>query len=154
AAQLSTMDSVSGAFIARSDGSFEFVRRMDEDLVLKRITVVDGQRQVVQGTLDEDLLPTELVPIVDDFDPSDRVWYERALAEPGETVWTEPYVFFESDEPGVTGAIAVEGTDGAVRAVVGIDVTLTSLARSVQNLPIDATADAYLIAEGMVIAAP
>lgn len=154
AAQLSTMNSVSGAFIARADGSFEFVRRVDDDLVLKRITITNGVRQVLQGTLDDDLTPTSMEPIVDDFDPRDRVWYQRAMAEPGETVWTEPYVFFESDEPGVSGAIAVEGPDGAVRAIVGIDVTLTSLGQSVQNLPIDATADAYLIAEGLVIAAP
>lgn len=154
ATQLATMDSVSGAFIARPDGSFEFVRRDGDDLILKRIDIVDGQRRVLQGTLDDGLQPVEMVPATDDFDPRDRPWYQHAVQQPGETVWTEPYVFFESSEPGVSGAIAVDGPDGAVRAVVGIDVTLTSLARSVQNLPIDASADAYLIADGMVIAAP
>src|SRR5690606_736022 len=97
AAQLATMDSVSGAFSAREAGSFEFVRRVDDEVVLKRITVSGDDRQVLEGTLDDDLVPLTMDEVDDDFDPRDRVWFDQALANPGEPVWTEPYVFFESD---------------------------------------------------------
>lgn len=154
ATQLATMSNLSGAFIALPDGSFHFVRRGESELILKRIAIVDGVRTVVEGPLNEELLPNELQPIDDSFDPRIRPWYTAAVANAGGPAWTQPYVFFASQEPGVTTARAIVDASGQVQAVVGLDVTLTSLNSAVDNLPIDATADAFLVADGKVLAAP
>lgn len=154
--QLDSMPAVSGAFVAKPDGSFEFARREGDEIYVKRIVVENGQRQVLEGRVGADRsVPAPLAPIEDNgFHPSDRPWYAEAIENPGETVWTAPYVFFTSGEPGVSAAIGIADENGKTVSVVGIDVTLTSLGSSVQDLPIDAAADAYVMADGLVIAGP
>lgn len=154
AAQLVTLPELSGAFLAFPDGSFHFVRRQGSDLVLKRITMADGGRSVQESVLGDRLRPTGLSEIDDDFDALSRPWYRAAVQAPGSTIWTEPYVFFSSQQPGVTAAAAVVDDAGQVRAVAGLDSTLTSLSQSVENLPIDAAAEAFIVADDRVIAAP
>ena len=63
------------------------------------------------------------------YDPRSRPWYAEA-AEKNTQVLTAPYVFFTTQEVGVT--LSQPSEDG--RAVIGLDVALTDLGREIGEL--------------------
>ncbi len=63
-----------------------------------------------------------------DYDPRTRPWFLGATSvEPGSIFWTEPYIFFTSQNPGMTASVAYEVADEG-RRVAGVDVDLADLA--------------------------
>lgn len=64
----------------------------------------------------------------DAYDPRARVWYRSALGQ-RTRAWTEPYIFFTSQKPGITLASAIAGKDGAVKSVLGIDIEISQILR-------------------------
>src|SRR6476646_12119652 len=64
----------------------------------------------------------------DTYDPRARDWYRFAVERRGR-VWTEPYIFFTSQKPGITLASAIVGKDGAVEAVLGAEIELSEISR-------------------------
>ncbi len=62
------------------------------------------------------------------YDPRQRPWYVGA-AEQGEPIWTKPYTFATSGNLGITYAMPVRDNTGALRAVIGVDIELTDMAR-------------------------
>jgi signal transduction histidine kinase/CheY-like chemotaxis protein len=65
-----------------------------------------------------------------DYDARKRPWFTAAMAAPsdGSIVWTDPYVFFTSKEPGITVATRWTGANGQ-RYVLSHDVKLLDLSR-------------------------
>lgn len=81
-------------------------------------------------------------------DPRQRDWYVNAMAAPGQHV-TAPYVFPSTGEVGVTASRKVGGVD----AVIGLDLSLTDIARELEGLrPTPGTEVAIVDAAGWVIA--
>ena len=78
------------------------------------------------------------------YDPRQRPWYKAAV-EGGGPVWTDAYVFASSGKLGVTYAEPIYDEAGAVWAVLGVDLSLGSLSRTLVI-----TADA-LASEGDVV---
>ena len=77
-----------------------------------------------------------------DYDARLRPWYQGASAsrkradpvsEASAVYWTEPYVFYTADRPGMTAALAFEGRDGRER-VIGLDVLLTDISAFTASL--------------------
>lgn len=152
AAQVEAVPSLSGAFVGFPDGTFRFVRRDGDGLILKRIEMTP-ERSVTESRVDENSEAVSPVILDDDFDPRVRPWYTAAVDSPGQ-VWTDPYVFFASREPGVTTAVAIRNDSGAVSAVVGVDLALAQMSSFLDGLPIDEAAEAFIIAGDSVVAAP
>jgi diguanylate cyclase (GGDEF)-like protein len=168
--RLSSIEQVSAAYAALTDGSFVSVARTDSetdarsaalpDAVFrsKRITVdtETGRRRVAVTYFDanfKELAVDRNVP--DDFDPRQRPWYQSTFAADG-LVWNDPYPFFATGELGVTvsrtlgSGDEVNGMDG----VIGIDVKLSGLSRFVGIRSSAAPEEAFVVANGRVIAAP
>ena len=153
AGQVAALPQLAGAYIGFPDGTFRYVRRTDDSLVLKRISV-DGDRLVTEAVLGDSLVPGPIDVIADDtYDPASRPWFELADASDS-IVWTEPYVFFSSGRAGVTAAVARRTASGSLRAVIGVDLELGRLAAFIDDLPIDASAEAFIVADDLVVAAP
>ncbi len=121
---------VDGTFVGYPDGSFIDVRREIEigsdGFRVKTIEVTNRQRSVnVEiikpggGTVDSFALAN------DTFDPRSRPWYSGV--QRADEHWTEPYVFFTSNEPGITYSVPVRDETGSSVAVVGVDIRLTDL---------------------------
>lgn len=91
----------------------------------------------------------------DSYDPRTRVWFKDAM-EAGDTIaWSQVYIFFTDQRPGVTAAQALRAEDGTVRAVFGVDIALESLSAFLARLSIGRTGRALIVdAEGKVIAHP
>jgi len=63
------------------------------------------------------------------YDPRVRPWYVD-VAEAGGPIWTHPYKYASSNTLGVTYARPIFNPDGSIWAVLGVDLTLTSLSRT------------------------
>lgn len=61
-----------------------------------------------------------------DYDPRQRAWYKAAIAQREDVRWTDPYTFYTTGDPGITGALAFSLRDGR-DFVVGVDLKLRDL---------------------------
>ncbi len=55
----------------------------------------------------------------DTYVPRERPWYKKAL-QAGELIWTNPYIFFTSQKPGITAASPVFLPSGKIKGIVGV----------------------------------
>ena len=67
------------------------------------------------------------------YDPRKRNWYRRASARPAGVVsWTDPYLFFETKEPGMTASTSWQ--EGKHRYVLAVDFAVTDISRVTASL--------------------
>jgi hypothetical protein len=67
------------------------------------------------------------------YDPRKRNWYRRASVRPAGIVsWTDPYLFFETKEPGMTASTSWQ--QGKHRYVLAVDFAVTDISRATANL--------------------
>ena len=131
--QLRVRPLLDGLYIANPAGEFFYVMRSNEN-------INDGTRTKVirNGPLgrevgltwrgpDYAIVKSERDP-ADTYDPRARAWYRSAVERRGRA-WTEPYIFFTSQKPGITLASAITGKDGAVEAVLGVDIEISEILR-------------------------
>lgn len=116
-----------GTFVGFPDGGFIDVRRDgDSQLLVKTIEIVEGDRISSTNVLNSDGEVIDQFTTPDEqYDPRARPWYLNT--RDGDTYWTDPYVFFTSQEPGITYSVPVIDTNGATTAVVGVDIRLADL---------------------------
>lgn len=153
--QLEANPSFSWVSYARRDGSFCGVYREGGKIFLNRSWLVgerarlevhelgpDGARRLVRESDDHD------------YDPRTRDFYGSAIAA-GSEVWTEPYVFFGQDEPGITLAAPHSLPGGEPIGVFTIDFGLAGLRRFVAGVRVGATGVLFLATgDGTVLAHP
>jgi two-component system, cell cycle sensor histidine kinase and response regulator CckA len=90
----------------------------------------------------------------DTFDPRKRPWYVRALARDS-IVWTDPYVFFSSQKPGITIAGPIYDSPGQLKAIVGVDIEIDQLSLFISKLRIGKHGQAFMFNDnGDVVAFP
>ncbi|NYF25508.1 methyl-accepting chemotaxis protein [Sporosarcina sp. JAI121] len=65
-------------------------------------------------------------PPPEGYDPTSRGWYQLAKGNPGEVVWTDPYVDAFTGGYVITAAKGIE-KDGKFVGAIGVDLLLTSL---------------------------
>jgi hypothetical protein len=129
--QLRVRPLLEGLYIGNPAGEFFYVTRSNEK-------INDGTRTKVirNGPLgreveltwrgsDYAIIKSEHDP-ADTYDPRARPWYRSAVEHRART-WTEPYIFFTSHKPGITLVSAITGKDGAVKAVLGVDVEISQI---------------------------
>lgn len=145
-----------GIFVGRPDGSFLYVSREDNDsyrikeisktnnLSSTRLTTVDANGEALTSELDPD----------DQYDPRTRPWYQQAATSDGATGWTKPYVFFTSQQLGLTATAPIM-QDGELVGVVGADIELGSLSTFLTSLDSGEDGSAIIVnQDGVVIAYP
>jgi adenylate cyclase len=79
----------------------------------------------------------------DDFDPRTRPWYKAAKEARG-LRWTDVYIFFTDQKPGITTSYPVMDAQGNVRGVIGCDIELSSLSVFLKSLKIGNTGFAFI----------
>ncbi|WCR10636.1 PAS domain S-box protein [Paracoccus stylophorae] len=155
--QLRITPQFSGLYFGGEDGSFVYVMRTDAPAPFrsKLITFEDGARSVDFVWRTEDFQPVERARDPGDrFDPRSRPWYRRASAAMA-TIWTEPYIFFSSQQPGITLAAPVPDGNGGIRGVVGVDIEISNISNFLARLQIGTHGRALIInSNGDVIAHP
>jgi class 3 adenylate cyclase len=110
--------------------------RLEEDHILP-----DGRRERVRESNDHG------------YHPRDRSFYQLAEAR-RDVVWTEPYRFYDGGF-GVTCAIPLFDTRGAVRGVFTVDLSLRDLSRFVGELHVSPRGRIFIATgTGQLVAAP
>jgi adenylate cyclase len=143
-------------YVGDPKGSFLMVQRSPEGtLDTKRIEQTGAQRQVTWHRRDAagEVVATEEDP-ADTFDPRARPWYGGASAA-ADLFWTDVYIFFTTQEPGVTVARAIRGGDGEILGVAGGDITLAALSGFLKDLRLGAHGRAMIVdGAGRLVAFP
>lgn len=88
-----------------------------------------------------------LYPPSPDYDPRTRPWYQKAQAS-NASITTQPYVFFFMQEVGLT----VAHTSNDKHSVVAIDITLSSVNKSLEQQKLTLSSDAVMHVDHKVLA--
>lgn len=156
--QLQIAPQLTGLHFSNEKGEFVFVMRSDDGrgpFRTKIISVRNGQRNVELIWRDDQfkVLAIQSEP-TDPYDPRTRPWFTGALRENG-VVWTDPYIFFSSQQPGITLGAPVVRNGGGLRGVVGVDIEISRISDFLSRLKIGTHGKAMIIhRNGDVIAHP
>ena len=150
---------LAGLYYGATDGNFVYVMRehpgADDLFRVKTLRILDGQRS--EDTILRDrhwAAERDLKPAPDDFEPTGRPWYRKAL-EVGGDGWTAPYRFYTSKRPGISFARSVSSPDGQVLGVVGGDIELGDVARYIAALRVGSHGRAMIATrDGDMVASP
>ncbi|MTH34127.1 PAS domain S-box protein [Paracoccus limosus] len=156
--QLQLAPQFAGLYFGGQDGSFVYVMRSGDSagpFRTKIITQRGGRRQVEVLWRDDAFRLRSRSSLQDDaYDPRLRPWYAKAKAARG-TIWTDPYIFFTSQQPGITLAAPVMGGNDVLRGVVGVDIEISSLSDFLARLTIGKHGRALIVnRNGDVLAHP
>jgi len=142
---------------ANADGDFMMVKREPGGAIDTKVIVRQGDqrhttwtRRDLKGTttkVEEDLTDT--------YDPRTRVWFTGAIAAKGKVHWSQLYIFFTDQKPGLTASGALFDAADRPIAVFGVDIALDSLSNFLRQLQIGKSGRAMIVdAEGKLIAFP
>lgn len=155
--QLQLSPQFSGIFYGGRDGEFVYVMRSEEPGPYRtKFVAPDGDPQPTRLIWRDEgfSVVAEKTDPDDPFDPRTRPWYMRASAEKG-TIWTDPYIFYSSKQPGITLASPVFGSDGEIQGVMGVDIEISDISEFLSRLRVGSTGKALIIhRNGDVIAHP
>ncbi|MDD9717736.1 cache domain-containing protein [Dinoroseobacter sp. PD6] len=153
--QLRSAPQFAGAYYGDSDGNFVYVKREGDQQYLTKIVDVESAHRALFIRRSDDFADIgRYVDPTDTYDPRARPWYIEATAYRS-SIWTDPYIFFTSQSPGITAATPVVGFKGNVQGVVGVDIEIAELSNFLSNLRIGKTGAALILnRNGDVIAHP
>ncbi|MEX1351422.1 MAG: PAS domain S-box protein [Desulfobacterales bacterium] len=157
--QLVIYSHFAGIYFGKPNGDFFYVSRNGQrspgGFRTKNIFHRGGIRKTALTWRDKNLniLSKEVDP-KDRFDPRGRPWYKKAL-EHKKIVWTDPYIFFTSQKPGITIAGPTYDESGALQGIVGVDIEIDELSTFIGNMKIGQNGQAFMINNnGDVVAFP
>ncbi|MEP3346287.1 MAG: cache domain-containing protein [Litoreibacter sp.] len=154
---LRTETQLAGIYYGDEDGNFIYVMNSDGPgpYRTKFIAVEDGQRSTEYIWRDDEFAIVERrFDSSDTFDARGRPWYIEAR-QLGSRIWTDPYIFFSSQQPGITVAASIQGSEDAPDGVVGIDLDIADISLFLSDLTIGDSGAAFILSDdGRVIAHP
>lgn len=157
--QLSLYAHFAGIYIGMPNGDFFYVNRSDAHSPggyrTKIIGHLNGVKKIrlIWRDSDGSMVKTSEDP-GDTYDPRQRPWYKKSLAERG-VIWTDPYIFFSSQKPGITVAGPILKENGLLQSVVGVDIEIDDLSTFISRLRIGKHGRAFMLNNnGDVVAFP
>jgi PAS domain S-box-containing protein len=157
--QLVIYSHFAGIYFGKPNGDFFYVSRNEQrspgGFRTKIISHQDGIRTTRLRWRDQNLesISDEFDP-QDSYDPRTRPWYKNAF-EHKTIVWTDPYIFFTSQNPGITVAGPTYDELGKLEGIVGVDLEIDQLSTFIGNLKIGKNGQAFMINNnGEVVAFP
>jgi len=151
-AKLKSLNSLSGIYFGRPDGSFIFVNRGAEGFRTKRITLSEKKRKVLYQQYGEHGPLRTWGDENDTYDPRQRPWYTRA-GKSESLIWTDPYTFFSSGKPGLSAAISVFSKAGELLGVIGVDVDISDISEFLATEDENDTGTAIIVDESLQVVA-
>ncbi|RJL16594.1 cache domain-containing protein [Paracoccus siganidrum] len=155
--QLQITPQFAGLYYGSEDGGFVYVMRSAGPGPFRtKFVLIDGEERTTELVWRDDdfnVIERQFDP-ADTFDPRTRPWYVRAREAMG-TIWTDPYIFFSSQQPGITLSAPVLNDGDGIRGVVGVDIEISEISDFLARLKIGDTGKAMIInRNGDVIAHP
>ena len=147
--QLSVNPYFAGIYVGTPAGNFYDVRHFDVKqkggFRTKVILNTEQGRNVRIVHRDSSFQPiAEETSPEDSYDPRKRPWYQKAVSE-NNIVWTDPYIFYTSQKPGITIAGPFFDSHGNLMGVVGVDIEIDQLSVFIGNLKIGKHGKAFML---------
>lgn len=159
AEQLALHSQIAGIYYGKPDGEFIYVMKNDSKvqggLKTKIITINEKGRttEIIWRNSSLKELYREFDP-TDTYDPRERPWYKKAF-EAKKLTWTNPYIFFTSQKPGITATSPVYMSNGKIKGIVGVDVEINDISIFLSRLKVGKNGSAFILNKnGDVIAFP
>lgn len=141
---------------ARADGIGLIVGKSSRGFLVRMIDheQAPGRQRWLHYDVAGRLLGEEFV--ARDYDPRERSWFKGAMrTEFGGTYWTDPYLFFETRDPGLTISTALEPAPGGDPLVIGLDLTVRGISALTMQYRLGQSGGmALLTEEGRVLGQP
>lgn len=149
--QLSIYPHLAGIYVGGLDGDFIMVCRhakhAPDGFRTKIITHAPEGRKVVLMWRDANFnLVEKLESPEDPYDPRTRPWFTKVM-EQKRVCWTDPYIFYTAQKPGVTIAGPSFNNDGTLRGIVGVDVEISELSTFMSKMRVGKSGRAFIINE-------
>jgi diguanylate cyclase (GGDEF)-like protein len=145
----------SGLSYGDNHGKFLYVTRQPSmhgiDYLTKIITFNDGARREEIIQRNAGFVMQSRTEIDDEFDPRTRPWY--AAFKHQKMLWTPPYVFYTSRDPGITVSIPIADKGGQPIGAFGVDIEINSLSVFLAHRKISAHSFAFIVARDGSMAA-
>ena len=158
--QLRVIPQIDALYFGDPQGNFLFSKRQNEESQkgffskIIQASLAPAERvTLVKRTLCLDETSRETDP-ADSYDPRLRPWFDLAEGVDGE-VWTDPYIFYTSQLPGLTVARAVRDPNGKLLGVIGADIELSALSKFLTTQRVGTSGAAFIVySNGDVLAHP
>jgi len=147
--QLSIYAHFAGIYMGTPEGNFYDVRRSNirsADGFRTKIILNHGNSRLTRliwydrnfNKISETMDPE------DSYDPRKRPWYDKATQKK-QIVWTDPYIFFTSQKPGITIAGPFYDHHSLLKGIVGVDIEIDQLSTFIGSLKISKNGRAFLM---------
>jgi hypothetical protein len=135
------------AYVADPQGNFLMTERMpDGSIHTKHIERTDTAVRVTWHRRNPQGEVVSVEDVEDDgYDARLRPWY-RAAVSSGKLYWSDIYIFFTTQQPGVTVSLPIIADTGEFRGVLGLDIDLEQLSAFLASLQIGRSGQAMIIA--------
>ena len=147
--QLSIYPHLAGIYIGTPNGDFFYVSRYEE-LVrggfrtkIIRHTPEGRTTEIIYRSNNFNLVTREEDPN-DTYDPRTRPWFNNVI-EHKHVAWTNPYIFYTSQRPGVTIAGPSYGVQGELKGIVGVDIEIAEMSLFVSKLRVGKSGKAFIL---------
>ncbi len=141
--QLQAVPQLTGMYFGSVLGEFIFAYRTATGFRVKEIRIQPTRRVNFKNHNQSLKLISREVVASDNFEPRSRPWYKQAL-EQNRLVWTNPYMFFTAQKPGITAAIPVTREGGQTIGVVGVDIEIAVLSKFIEQIPTSPFGTAFI----------
>ena len=142
--------------IADVEGNFIMPKKMAEGRIDTKIINRTGNTKEVKWIRRDSsgAVIREEIVTDDTYDARTRTWYAGAVDARG-LFWSDVYIFFSDQKPGVTAAMPVMDDDDQLLGVLGADIELGVLNQFLSNLTIGRKGQALIIdKQGRLVAYP
>lgn len=136
-------------------GKFLYVTRQPSihgvNYLTKVIYFDGGEKKEVVIRRNADFSIQSKVEISDEYDPRIRPWY--AAFKHQKLLWTPPYIFFTSRDPGITVSLPITDKGGQPIGAFGVDIEINSLSDFLAHRKISSHSFAFIVARDGSMAA-
>lgn len=158
---LRNLPQIANVTFADANGNFLMVKRQTSaagsgEMAIKRIDNRDGARRVTWERRDAENRSLGVTEDPQDpYDPRTRPWFTGAVAAGNAVSWTDLYIFFTDQAPGITASRRLAGAADRPAEVVGVDISLDALSAFLASLEIGRSGRAMIVdAAGRLVAFP
>ncbi len=155
---LETLPQISSVIIARADGAEYFFTRKDNNWLSRYIDPsADNDRRALWQlwSANNHLLKQWREKI--DYRSQERPWYQLGIKAATDTQvsWTKPYIFYSTNEPGLTGVTRWKNPDG-LDNLLAFDISLGNITTSLSQIKVSKNDLSFLVGkkEGKIILPP
>ena len=150
--QLQINQQFSSMYYADLDGNFLMLLKNSDGYMVKDLTNKKNIKYSYRTFYDKKLKNIlQKFEGNDKFDPRSRPWFKKALEEK-KIIWTEPYVFFTSQHPGITTASPIYNNN-KITGVIGVDIEIDELSKFITNLKISDNSKVFMMDDSLKIIA-